>query len=147
MSQPSQDPGHEPFPSSDASDRTRTAVRGLMVLLADDDEDGLEIMGETLTRCGVRVLEARTGCDALSIALAAQPDVILLDLGLGDIHGLDVARLLKTDSTTRHIPVVCWTAHRHLRAEADTIGCSGYVLKPSSSEVVLHALVKAALAG
>jgi two-component system, cell cycle response regulator DivK len=141
------DPGSEYFPASDAGDRTRAAVRGLMVLLADDDEDGLELMGETLTRCGVRVIEARTGCDALSIALAAQPDVILLDLGLGDIHGLDVARLLKTESTTRHIPVVCWTAHRHLRAEADTIGCSGYVLKPSTSEVVLHALMQAALAG
>ncbi len=145
MSVPTIDPGFEYFPATDAGDRARAALRGLIVLLADDDEDGLEIMGETLTRCGVRVIEARSGCDALSIALAAQPDVILLDLGLGDIHGLEVARLLKTEPTTRHIPVVCWTAHRHLRAEADTIGVSGYVLKPSTSDVVLHALMKAAL--
>jgi two-component system, cell cycle response regulator DivK len=135
----------DPRPAPDPDERARAAARGLMVLLADDDEDGLEIMGDVLTRCGVRVLQARSGCDALSLALSAQPDVILLDLGLGDIHGLDVARLLKGETTTKHIPVVCWTAHRHLQAEAITIGCAGYVLKPTTSEKVLHAIVKAAL--
>lgn len=85
-----------------------------------------------LRAAGLRTLEAATGREAIAIAIAEQPDVILLDLRLPDLDGVDVARELRGDPRTAEIPVVALSA---LQARGDeewllAAGFAGYLEKP-----------------
>lgn len=116
------------------------------ILLVDDEEDILELLRYNLTAEGYRVLCAESGESALEIAGTQKPDLIVLDLMLPGIDGLDVARLLKKDKKTQDIPIIMLTAKG---AEADVVtglemGADDYVAKPFSPKV-LNARVKAVL--
>lgn len=116
------------------------------ILLVDDEEDILELLRYNLTAGGYRVLCAESGETALEIAGMQKPDLIVLDLMLPGIDGLDVARILKKDKKTQHIPIIMLTAKG---AESDVVrglemGADDYVAKPFSPRV-LNARVKAVL--
>lgn len=116
------------------------------ILLVDDEEDILELLRYNLTAEGYRVLCAESGETALEIAGMQKPDLIVLDLMLPGIDGLDVAAILKKDKKTSHIPIIMLTAKG---AESDVVtglemGADDYVSKPFSPRV-LNARVKAVL--
>ncbi len=116
------------------------------ILLVDDEEDILELLRYNLTAEGYRVLCAESGETALEIAGTRKPDLIVLDLMLPGIDGLDAARILKKDKKTQHIPIIMLTAKG---AESDVVkglemGADDYVVKPFSPRV-LNARVKAVL--
>jgi len=102
-----------------------------LVLVVDDNERNLRLARDVLRAAGFRTLEAATGGEALSLAARELPDVVLLDLGLPDIHGAAVARSLKAAERTARIPLVALTSQPleggdwHLAA-----GFDGYVEKP-----------------
>ncbi|MEZ4524364.1 MAG: response regulator transcription factor [Desulfobacterales bacterium] len=116
------------------------------ILLVDDEEDILELLRYNLTAEGYRVLCAESGETALEIAGMQKPDLIVLDLMLPGIDGLDVAAILKKDKKNSHIPIIMLTAKG---AESDVVtglemGADDYVSKPFSPRV-LNARVKAVL--
>ena len=84
-----------------------------LVLIVDDDERNRKLAQDVLWRSGLRTIEAAGGRAALALAHDRLPDVVLLDLRLPDMEGRDVARALREDERTAHIPVVALTALRY----------------------------------
>ncbi len=81
------------------------------VLLVDDFDDARQMYGHYLRHFGYEPIEAATGEDALTLAFAHTPAVILMDLQLPGIDGWEVTRRLKKDERTKHIPIIALTAH------------------------------------
>ncbi len=111
------------------------------ILVVDDEPDALNLVRQHLTAAGFRVLECRNGETALNIARAEKPHLIILDLWLPGITGLDVCRALKNDRLTAQIPVVMLTADQNEidRVVAFELGVDDYVTKPfSPRELVLR---------
>ena len=101
------------------------------ILVVDDERRIAEIARDYLERAGYRVTMAADGADALAVARALQPDLIVLDLGLPRMDGLDVTRTLRTQS---NVPIIMLTARVD---ESDTLiglelGADDYVTKPFS---------------
>ena len=85
-------------------------MSGQRILVVDDDLHIRRLLQATLTRGGYTPIEATTAAEALEQARAANPDAILLDLGLPDLHGREVLHRLKSDPETSRIPVVVITS-------------------------------------
>ena len=81
------------------------------ILVVEDNEPSRDVLSRRLERRGYRVLLAADGQQAVSNARAAMPDLILMDLGLPGIDGWEATRQLKTNATTRHIPIIVLSAH------------------------------------
>jgi two-component system alkaline phosphatase synthesis response regulator PhoP len=116
------------------------------ILAVDDEEDILELLRFNLTKEGFAVVCAASGEEALKSALSHRPDLILLDLLLPGMDGLEVAKRLKSDPSTREIPVIMVTAKGE---EADIVtglevGAEDYITKPFSRKVLI-ARVRAVL--
>ena len=77
-----------------------------LVLIVDDYEQNRKLARDVLRAAGLRTVEAATGAEAISLAVARVPDVILMDLRLPDMVGTEVARVLAEDTRTAAIPVV-----------------------------------------
>jgi two-component system cell cycle response regulator DivK len=81
------------------------------VMVVEDNEPSREVLARRLERRGYKVLVAVDGREAVSIARAARPDLILMDLGLPGIDGWEATTQLKGDAATRHIPIIVLSAH------------------------------------
>ena len=111
------------------------------ILMVEDDPDIRELLRFNLEKAGFNLFQAEDGEKALVLARKHSPDLILLDLMLPGIDGLEVCRTLKRDSDTRHIPVVMVTAKGEEmdRVVGLELGADDYVVKPFSlREVVLR---------
>jgi two-component system alkaline phosphatase synthesis response regulator PhoP len=108
------------------------------ILVVEDEADLAEVVAYNLEREGYTILRAVSGEDGLKLAVGKQPALILLDLMLPGMGGLDVCRLLKSDEKTRHIPVIMMTARSE---DIDIVtglelGADDYVTKPFSPRVL-----------
>ncbi len=106
--------------------------KSAQILLVDDSEDNLEVIGELLEPEGHQIETAADGREAVDRALAKPPDLILMDVSMPRMNGLDACRLLKDDERTRLVPIVLVTG---LTARADRIegiaaGCDDFLTKP-----------------
>ena len=110
-----------------------------MVLLVEDNDVNREMLARRLRRRGFQVVEARTGQEALAAAGARALSLVLLDLGLPDIDGWEVARRLKGDPQTAAVPILALTAHAMEgdRERALAAGCDEYETKPINFEGLL----------
>jgi two-component system phosphate regulon response regulator PhoB len=112
-----------------------------MVLVAEDEEDVLLLVAQSLQQAGFAVLKAPDGLSALRQARQQAPALVVLDLMLPGMTGLEVCRELKQDPATRHIPIIMLTAKAE---EVDRIvglelGADDYITKPfSPRELVLR---------
>jgi len=116
------------------------------ILIIEDEEDIRELVKYNLQRENFAVLEAETGEAGLKMVERTIPDLILLDLMLPGMDGLEICRMLKREERTRHIPIVMMTARGE---ESDIVaglelGAEDYVVKPFSPKV-LCARAKAVL--
>jgi len=116
------------------------------ILVVDDEEDILELVRYNLSREGYKIICASSGEEGLKTAKSENPDLIVLDLMLPGVDGLDVTRRLKGDDTTRKIPIVMLTAKGE---ESDIVtglelGAEDYITKPFSTKVLV-ARVRAVL--
>ena len=115
------------------------------ILVADDEPDTLDLLEITLGRAGYRVLKARNGKEALELARQEHPDLLLLDVMMPQMSGLDVLKTLRAEGAAP--PVIVFSA----RGRADDLaagieaGAIQYLVKPTSRERLLEA-VRAALA-
>jgi two-component system phosphate regulon response regulator PhoB len=120
---------------------TKPAIKGpkKRVLVVDDEPDTVELIEFNLTNAGYDIVTAIDGAEALRKARAAEPDLIILDVMLPEIDGLQVCKLLRHDPATAKIPVLMLTAKA---AEVDRIlglelGARDYVTKPFSPRELL----------
>jgi two-component system, cell cycle response regulator DivK len=104
----------------------------LRVLIVDDNEQNAKLVRDVLEAAGMSTLSAATAADGLALAREHQPHLVLMDLRLPDLDGLEAARRLHADADTGHIPVVALSATR-----AEDAGAllreqcfSGYIEKP-----------------
>ncbi len=107
----------------------------------DDERDLLTLLEFNLQQEGFRTALAATGAEAIEQFRRALPDLVLLDLMLPDISGIEVCRTMKADPKTRHVPVVMLTAKGHEidRVVGFEVGADDYVTKPfSMRELVLR---------
>jgi two-component system phosphate regulon response regulator PhoB len=109
------------------------------ILIVEDDEDIQELIRYNLAQAGYRVAVAGTGEEGLKAARAKKPDLILLDIMLPGMDGLEVCRILSAHNDTRHIPIIMLTAKGE---EADVVtglqmGADDYITKPFSPRVLL----------
>lgn len=116
------------------------------ILIVEDERDILEVMTYNLQRDGYTVLASRDGAKGLELARRERPDIVLLDLMLPSLDGLEVCRRLKEDIPTRSIPIIMVTAKGE---ESDVViglgmGADDYVVKPFSPRELV-ARVKAVL--
>lgn len=115
------------------------------VLIVEDNDDNRVIYGTLLRAHGFVVHEVAAGEAALEVAIAVRPDVILMDIGLPRMDGVEVTRVLKANVRTARIPVLALTAHA-LRAErerATSAGVDEYLVKPIGSELLVRAVERA----
>ena len=114
-----------------------------LVLLVEDSDDVRELIAECLSSSGFDVRPARDAFEALRLAKALPlPDVVLLDLGLPDLDGLEAARRLQADARTRDIPIVALSAHALAgsREKALAAGCDEFDTKPIEFERLVATL-------
>jgi CheY-like chemotaxis protein len=81
------------------------------ILLVEDNDPSRDALSRRLQRRGFQVVMAVDGAQAVSVGRAAQPDLILMDLGLPVIDGWEATRQLKADQSTKHIPIIVLSAH------------------------------------
>lgn len=100
------------------------------VLVADDHDDLRDAVRLVLEYFGFAVHTAATGLDALAIAQATRPQILLLDMVLPGIDGEQLARMLRADPATRDAALIATSASHSLRAAAMSAGCDTFVGKP-----------------
>ena len=104
------------------------------VLIVEDNELNMKLFHDLLDAQGYGTLQTREGLGALALAREHQPDLILMDIQLPEISGLEVTKWLKEDTELSHIPVVAVTAFA-MKGDEERIrqgGCEAYISKPIS---------------
>ncbi len=111
---------------ADARARTKT------VLIVEDNELNMKLFNDLLEAHGYRTLGTRNGMEALALARLHKPNLILMDIQLPEVSGLEITRWLKDEDDLRHIPVVAVTAFA-MKGDEERIrqgGCEAYISKP-----------------
>lgn len=102
------------------------------MLIVEDNPLNMKLFSAMLDAQGYAVLQALNGAIGLDMAQRAHPDLIIMDIQLPDMSGIEVTRNLKADKATHDIPVIATTAYA-LRGDEENIrasGCDGYMAKP-----------------
>ena len=111
----------------------------LTVLIVDDYPDALDVWALFLRAEGFDVLTAANGHQALQHAVSAVPDMVVMDIQLPGLSGLEVARELRRSPSTRHIPLIAATGLSHATQidEARVAGFDAVIVKPCDPEVLI----------
>lgn len=102
------------------------------ILVVEDNADSRFILVTRLRHIGYEVVEAATGAEGVEKALAEKPDLVLMDIGLPGMTGIEAARSIKENPVARHIPIVAHTAWdpSQWKDQALKAGMVEYVVKP-----------------
>lgn len=147
MSNPSSARAEARVPHSEARKHEPRGAGREEILIIDDDPAVVGVLRELLEGEKYRVRDVGSGAQAQRTLRTARPDLILLDLILPDVNGLDLCRRIKTDPLTARLPIIMLSAKDR---EADVvagleIGADDYIVKTSYSPAVMLARVRAAL--
>lgn len=111
-----------------------SSVNMATILIVEDNELNMKLFHDLLEAHGYKTLQTRNGIDAIALARKHKPDLIVMDIQLPEVSGLDVTKWLKEDDSLRHIPIVAVTAFA-MKGDEERIregGCEAYVSKPIS---------------
>ena len=114
------------------------------VMIVEDNELNMKLFNDLLESRGYAVIQTRNGMEALDLARAHQPDLILMDIQLPEVSGLVVTKWLKDDDELAHIPVIAVTAFA-MKGDEERIlqgGCEGYISKPISVSHFLETIAQ-----
>ncbi|MDQ2861842.1 MAG: response regulator [Pseudomonadota bacterium] len=112
------------------------------ILIVEDNELNMELFGDLLEAQGYRTLRTGEGLEAFNLARDHKPDLIVMDIQLPAISGLEVTRWLKEDPALAHIPVIAVTAFA-MKGDEQRIrdgGCQAYLAKPISVAAFLDTI-------
>src|SRR5258706_7357962 len=103
-----------------------------IILLVDDDEETYNLYSDFLASSGFAVVGANDGEEAVRVAQREQPSLVIMDLGLPLLDGCEATRLLRSDPSTKHIPILAMTGYvqRHFIEMARQAGCDAFLCKP-----------------
>ncbi len=104
------------------------------VLIVEDNELNMKLFHDLLEAHGIGTIETRNGKDVIDIARDQKPDLILMDIQLPEISGLDVTKMMKEDEDLKSIPIIAVTAFA-MKGDEEKIresGCEDYISKPIS---------------
>ncbi len=114
------------------------------VLIVEDNELNMKLFHDLLAAHGYEILQTRDGMDALKLAREHRPDLILMDIQLPEVSGLEVTKWIKEDEELKLIPVVAVTAFA-MKGDEEKIrngGCEAYIAKPISVTNFLETIDK-----
>ncbi len=123
-----------PAQNSDRDHSQEAQVKPKTVLIVEDNELNMKLFHDLLDAHGYKTLQTRDGMEALDIARDNRPDLILMDIQLPEVSGLEVTKWLKEDDSLADIPVIAVTAFAMKGDEEKIIegGCEAYIAKPIS---------------
>jgi len=103
-----------------------------LILIVEDNELNMKLLCDVLESQGYRIVATGSGLSAVELAVQHRPDLILMDIQLPDVSGLDATRQLKERAETRSIPIIAVTAFAMSGDERTILagGCDGYISKP-----------------
>lgn len=104
------------------------------ILIVEDNDLNLKLFRDLLNANGYETVETKEGLEAIHLTRSTNPDLILMDIQLPEISGLEVTKRIKADDTLRHIPIIAVTAFA-MRDDEEKIlraGCQAYISKPIS---------------
>ena len=104
------------------------------ILIVEDNELNMKLFSDLLEAHGYKTLQTRSGKEALELTRLHRPDLILMDIQLPEVSGLEVTQWIKRDEELRHIPVIAITAFA-MKGDEERIlagGCEAYMAKPIS---------------
>jgi two-component system cell cycle response regulator DivK len=104
------------------------------ILIVEDNELNMKLFSDLLEAHGYKTLQTRSGKEALELTRLHKPDLILMDIQLPEVSGLEVTQWIKRDEELRHIPVIAITAFA-MKGDEERIlagGCEAYMSKPIS---------------
>jgi len=110
------------------------------ILVVEDDPDIIRILTHVLTGAGYHVIPAYGGEDAIRKVKQHMPALVLTDLAMPKVSGVEVIEVIKTDPATQHIPVIAVTAHvwDGIAQSAGQVGCDGYIAKPFNTKQIIQ---------
>lgn len=104
------------------------------ILIVEDNELNMKLFNDLLEAHGYETVTTRDGTKAVGIATSEKPDLILMDIQLPEVSGLDITRQIKENDELKNIPIIAVTAFA-MKGDEDKIkecGCNGYISKPIS---------------
>jgi two-component system, cell cycle response regulator DivK len=104
----------------------------MKILYVEDNDDNIFVLHRRVTRWGYTLVVARDGREGVDMAMAERPDVIVMDVSMPRLDGLEATRILKSSVDTKNIPIVALTAHAMVADEERALaaGCDDFVAKP-----------------
>ncbi|CAA7615858.1 Polar-differentiation response regulator DivK [Candidatus Terasakiella magnetica] len=114
------------------------------VLIVEDNDLNMKLFNDLLQANGYITLQTKDGREVMGIARQHHPDLILMDIQLPEISGLEITKMLKDDSDLKHIPVIAITAFA-MKGDEEKIrqgGCEGYIAKPISVATFLQTVAR-----
>ena len=115
---------------------------GKTILIVEDEPRNLKLLRDLLQRFGYEILEAPDGEQGVKITMEKIPDLILMDIMMPKMDGLEATRIIKADNKTKHIPVIALTSYAMKGDREKTLeaGCDGYIAKPIDIQEVLKTI-------
>ncbi len=114
------------------------------ILIVEDNELNMKLFNDLLQAHGYDTVQTKDGKDAMELARSHRPDLIVMDIQMPEISGLEIARALKADARLKHIPIIAVTACA-MKGDEEKIrqgGCEGYIAKPISVPLFLQTVAR-----
>ncbi len=114
------------------------------ILIVEDNKLNMKLLNDLLQAHGYQTVQSMNGRDVVNLGRSNKPDLILMDIQLPDISGLEVIKLLKADDDLKTIPIIAVTAFA-MRGDEEKIidgGCDDYIAKPISVPLFLDTVAK-----
>ncbi len=114
------------------------------VLLIEDNETNLYLIRFILEKNGYQVIEARDGITGVELAIKEKPDLVIMDIQLPDIDGLEATRRIRASVADSELPIVALTSYAMVgdKEKAMAAGCTGYIEKPINPDTFMAELEK-----
>jgi two-component system, cell cycle response regulator DivK len=118
-------------------------IMSKVILVVEDEPRNLKLIRDLLHVTGYETLEATDGRQGVELARAHKPDLILMDISMPIMDGIEATKALKADAETKNIPIIALTSHA-MKGDEDKIraaGCDGYLTKPIDTREFLKMVV------
>ncbi len=114
------------------------------ILVVEDNEDNMLLVRFMLEKNGYEVIEARDGAEGVALAIQEKPDLVIMDIQLPDINGLEATKRIRASEADGNIPIIALTSFAMVgdRERALAAGCTGYIEKPINPETFMTEIEK-----
>lgn len=114
------------------------------ILIVEDNEINRDMLGRRMSRRGFDVVFAVDGASAIAMAQSEDPDLILMDIGLGDDCGLEITQQIRAHGFGKDVPIIALTAHAMVsdRDKCLAVGCNDFATKPVEFDKLLKKIAK-----